>query len=101
MMATAKQLIPIEDFDSPKRSRASHQFAVSQRQNIAGQSEKGRSFLAAKLEVDTALKFSSSVTSGRLWPLRGASRVPEKTQKISSSRAFKRRLCTYTGSKGN
>jgi RNA polymerase sigma factor (sigma-70 family) len=48
MMATAKQLTPIEDFDSPKRSRASHQFAVSQRQNIAGQSEEAALVLAAK-----------------------------------------------------
>jgi RNA polymerase sigma-70 factor (ECF subfamily) len=48
MMATAKQLTLIEDFDSPKRSRASHQFAVSQRQNIAGQSEEAALVLAAK-----------------------------------------------------
>jgi RNA polymerase sigma-70 factor (ECF subfamily) len=48
MMATAKQLTLIEDFDSPKRSRASQQFAVSQRQNLAGQSEEAALVLAAK-----------------------------------------------------
>jgi RNA polymerase sigma-70 factor (ECF subfamily) len=48
MMATVKQLTPIQDLDIEKRSCASRQFANAQRPNIARQDEEATLVLAAK-----------------------------------------------------
>jgi RND family efflux transporter MFP subunit len=48
IMATAKQLVPVEELDIETWSCASRQFANEQRQNIAGQSGEATLVLAAK-----------------------------------------------------
>jgi hypothetical protein len=48
IMATATQLVLIQELDKEKRSGASRQFADAQRQNIAGQDEEAGFVLAAK-----------------------------------------------------
>jgi RNA polymerase sigma-70 factor (ECF subfamily) len=47
-VATATQLVLIQEFDTEKRSPASGQFAVTYRQNHAGQDEEAALVLAAK-----------------------------------------------------
>ena len=47
-MATAKQLVPIDELDIETRRCASHQFVNAQRQNIAGQDHQAALVLAAK-----------------------------------------------------
>src|SRR5258707_1752172 len=63
--------------------------------------KKRPSSLPPNVEMDTHLKFSLSVTSLGFSVLREASRVSEKTQKMSSGRPFKSRSCTSTDSNGN
>jgi RNA polymerase sigma-70 factor (ECF subfamily) len=48
IIATATQLALIKELDTEKRSPASREFAVAQRQNIAGQDEEATLVLAAK-----------------------------------------------------
>jgi membrane fusion protein (multidrug efflux system) len=56
IMATAKQLVPVEELDIEKRSCASRQFTNAQRQNIAGQDGEATLVLAAKRGDGQALE---------------------------------------------
>src|SRR5258705_13057463 len=100
-MATGMQLAQIHELDIEKRCRVSLQLADRSDRISWTRTEKGRSSLLPKVEMDTHLKFSSSVTSEGFLPLRDASLVSEKTQKTSSSRACKKPSSTCTNSKGN
>jgi len=82
-MATAKQLVPIEELDIETRRCASHQFVNAQRQNVAGQDHEAALVLATKSGDGHAFEILIKFYQRRVLAVaRRFARIREESQEI-------------------